>query len=227
MRVLLLCDEHYHPGQVAIDGTAPLKDKGYEFDIIKNGREFKSEILGSYQVVLLSNCDEATPEDRTSWKTDEIQQAFIDFVEKGGGLLVVHSGTVPGENTGALDQLIGSKFVYHPNQTPVTVEPVKPHPVTEGVGMFCEMDEQYHLEILSDDVDILMAGYAPAQGDTEKYEADPYHNAPAKICPSGYVRTQGNGRVCVLTPGHNLAVWLNPQFQRALDNGLQWCAGVR
>jgi len=50
--------------------------------------------------------------------------------------------------------------------------------------------------------------------------------APAAICAAGYVRTQGRGRVCVLTPGHNLPVWLNPQFQKLLTNALNWCAPV-
>ena len=225
MRVLLICDEHYHPGQVAIDGVAPLKEKGYEFDIIKNGRELRLESLADYPVVLLNKSDEASPEDRGSWKTNEVQQAFINYVEGGGGLLVIHGGTVPGKDTQALDKLIGSKFVYHPNAVPVTVEPVKPHPITEGVEMFCEEDEHYHLEFLGTDADILIAAYAPAQGQKEKYQEDPYHNAPQKIAPCGYVRTQGKGRVCVLTPGHNLSVWLNPNFQRTLNNALRWCAG--
>jgi type 1 glutamine amidotransferase len=225
MRVLLFCDEHYHPGKVAIEGVAPLKEKGYEFDIIKNGKDFKPEILANYSVVLMGKCDDSTPEDQSSWKTPEIQQAFIDFVEKGGGMMVVHNGTVAGENTGAMDKLVGSKFKWHPQDSMVTVEPIKPHPVTEGVGIFCEEDEHYHLEILADDVDIVMASFSPAQGTPEKYEEEPYTNTPAKISPNAYVRTQGKGRVCVFASGHTLPVWLNPQFQRFLDNGLRWCAG--
>lgn len=226
MRVLLICHEHYHPADVAVGGVEPLKSKGFQFDVIKSGKDFKPEMLADYSVVLMSKCDEISPEDRGSWKTAEIQQAFVDFVENGGGLLVVHSGTVAGKNTGLLDRLIGSKFVVHPNDCLVTVEPIKPHPVTEGVGIFCEVDEHYHLEILADDIDIIMASYAAAQGDEDKYESEPYHNAPAKICASGYVRTQGKGRVCMLASGHHLKVWLNPEFQKALENAIRWCGAL-
>jgi uncharacterized protein len=40
--------------------------------------------------------------------------------------------------------------------------------------------------------------------------------------PGGWLRTQGAGRVCVLTPGHNLPVWQHPSFQALLGNALDW-----
>jgi len=225
MRVLLFCDEHYHPGNIPLEGIVPLKEKGFEFDIIKNGKDFKPEMLANYPVVLMAKCDEVSPQDQSSWKTAKIQQAFVEYVENGGGLLVVHNGTVAGKDTGILDRLIGCRFKFHPNDCPVMVEPIKPHPITENVAAFCEDDEHYHLEILAGDVDIIMASYAPAQGSATKQPENPYFNAPAKICASGYVRTQGKGRVCVLTPGHHLKVWLNPNYQQALENALNWCSG--
>ena len=225
MRVLLLCDDYWHPGQVPIDGIAPLAGQGFQFDIITNANDFSPDMLSGYSVITMSKCDEVSQQDKTSWKTEEVQQALTVYVENGGGLLVTHSGTVAGKHTETLNRLIGCRFVYHPHDCPVTVQPVKPHPVTEGVGMFCETDEHYRLDILAPDADILIASYSPSQGETEKYEEDPYHNTPAWVCPAGYVRTQGNGRICVLTPGHHLAVWLNPHYQRTLANALRWCAG--
>ena len=225
MRVLVLCDDYWHPGQVVIDGVAPLAQQGFQFDIITDAGGFMPDALPQYPVVLLSKCDEVSQADRQSWKTEAVQQAFINYVENGGGLLAVHTATVPGKHTEALEQLLGCRFITHPNACPVTVQPVKPHPVTEGVGLLCETDEHYRLELLAPDVDVLIASYSPPQGEESKYQEDPYHNTPAAVCPAGYVRTQGKGRVCVLTPGHNLAVWHNPHFQRTLSNALRWCAG--
>ena len=226
MRVLLLCDDYWHPGQAAIEGAAPLAERGFRFDTITNANDFAPDMLPHYAVVLLCKCDEASHTDRQSWKTDAVQQAFIHYVEGGGGLLAVHSATVPGEHTEALDQLIGCKFLDHPHDCPVTVQPVKPHPVTAGVEMFCETDEHYRIALLAPDADILIASYSPPQGEARKYREDPYNNTPAAICPAGYVRTQGKGRVCVLTPGHHAAVWHNPHFQQLLSNALHWCAGA-
>ena len=226
MRVLLICDDYWHPGQVPIDGIAPLKESGFQFDIITDANEFKPEMLKNYPVVILCKCDEVSPTDKTSWKSQAVQQAFIDYVENGGGLIVSHTALVAGKDTEALDRLIGSRFTYHPMDCPVTVKPVKPHPIVEGVEMFCELDEHYRLDIITDDVDIIIASYSPPQGEESKYKDEPYHNSDAWIGAAGYVRTQGRGRVCVLTPGHHLAVWLNPHFQLILKNALNWCSSV-
>ena len=223
MRVLLICDDYWHPGQTPIDGVAPLKEKGFEFDVITDTDDFDPEVLKKYPVVVMIKCDEISPTNKESWKSDVVQRAFISYVENGGGLLVIHSGLVAGKNTDALDRLIGSTFSYHPHVCPVTVKPVKPHPIVDGIEMFCEDDEHYRLEIVNDDIDIIMASYSPPQGEESKYEEDPYHNTTAWIGAAGYVRTQGKGRVCVLTPGHLLPVWHNPQYQKVLENALKWC----
>jgi type 1 glutamine amidotransferase len=125
-----------------------------------------------------------------------------------------------------LENLIGCRFLGHPNQCPVTVQPVKPHPVTDGVGIFCETDEHYRIEITAADADILLASYSPPQGEESKYQDEPYHNTPAAIHAAGFVRIQGKGRICVLTPGHTPAVWQNPQFQKLLVNALKWAGGL-
>jgi len=224
MNILLFCDDEYHPGEVAVAGMKPLESKGYKIDAINDTTDFDPNVLPDYDVIVMSKCDHITASNKTSWKTQQVQEAFVKYVENGGGLIVSHSGTVKGEATDTLDCLAGCRFESHPNDCPVTVGALKPHPITEGVGIFREVDEHYHLEILTDDCDILAASYAPPQGDESKYSTEPYFNAPEYIAPSVLIRTQGKGRVCVLAPGHHLAVWRNPEFQRLLDNALRWCA---
>jgi len=221
-KVLVLCDDYWHPGQTVIDGIVPLKKEGFTLDIIVDAMDFKPEMLQNYPVVLLSKCDEISAQNKKSWKTPEVQKAFIEYVEDGGGLLVIHTGTVAGAQTVELDKLIGCRFTYHPAQTTVLVQPLKPHPITQGVESFWEMDEHYHLELLQEDMDILFASYSPPLGEESKYDEDEYHNYPAYLSLSGYVRSQGKGRVCVLTPGHNPAVWLQENFRRTLKNALHW-----
>ena len=195
MRVLMLCDDHWHPGKVPIEGVSPLKERDIQFDFVTDAGEFKPEMLAKYPVILLCKCDEVSNTDKTSWKNDVIRQALIDFVENGGGLLVIHSGLVAGEDTENLDRLIGSRFTFHPKDSPVTVQPVKPHPVTEGVEMFCEIDEHYRLEIIADDIDIFMASYSPPQGDEAKYDEDPVNNTRAWIGAAGYARANKGSAV--------------------------------
>jgi len=226
MRILLFCNDRHHPGHVPIEGMEPLKEKGFTIDVITDTADFDPAIIHGYDVLVMSKNDDTSNTIHSSWKTAAVQDAFVKYVESGGGLLVTHNGTVAGEETDKINRLVGARFIMHPNRCPVTVGSVKPHPVTKNVGMFCEEDEHYRLEILVDDIDIIVTSYAPSQGNVDKYETDPYRNYPAHIAPSGYVRTQGKGRVCVLTPGHLLEVWLNLEFQKLLENGLRWCAGL-
>ncbi|MCL2002916.1 MAG: ThuA domain-containing protein [Oscillospiraceae bacterium] len=225
MKVLLLCGDYWHPPEVPVNGVKPLEGKGFTFDIITDAKDFDPVKLKDYPVVLLAKSGEISQTDRDSWKTEAVQQAFVDYVESGGGLLAVHNATVAGKNTQTLDALLGCRFAYHPADCPVTVQPVKPHPIAAGAGRFCETDEHYRLDIIADDADVFMASYSSAQGEESQYEENPYHNSPAWICAAGYTRTQGKGRVCVLTPGHLLPVWHNAEFQTVLENALRWCAG--
>ena len=222
MRVLLLCDDQYHPGRVPIAGMEPLKEKGFSIDVIQDAKMFGPGKLSEYAVVVMSKSDHISNQDHNPWKTGAIQDAFVQYVENGGGLLVSHSGTVAGTHTEKLDKLIGCRFDHHPPQSMVTVQPIKPHPVTDGVGMFYEKDEHYYVEILADDVDILAAAHALLHDEEGKYAVN-----PGGIVPAVYVRTQGKGRVCVLTPGHNTEVWLNADFQRMLTNAIKWCGGKK
>ncbi|MDR2572142.1 MAG: ThuA domain-containing protein [Oscillospiraceae bacterium] len=225
MRVLLICDDHWHPGDVPTEGVKPLEGKGFEFDVVTDMIGFDYSTFSEYSVILLCKSAEVKDSGREDWKSPAAGRAFVDFVEGGGGLLAVHSATVAGADSDILDRLIGSRFTFHPERGPVLVQAVKPHPLTEGVEAFCEVDEHYKLEILSDDADIFLASYSASQGEESKFATEPYNNAPACICAAGYVRVQGKGRVCVLTPGHLLPVWLDVNFQRLLENALQWCGG--
>ncbi|MCL1843420.1 MAG: ThuA domain-containing protein [Defluviitaleaceae bacterium] len=229
MRILLLCDDFYHPGQIPADGLKPMEAKGFNIDVISDATGFNPEILANYNGVVLCKCDHISQKNKAPWKTPAVQAAFVKYVETGGGLLVVHNGTVPGENengnftTEIIDNLVGCRFVFHPNNCRVTTAILKPHPITEGVEIFHEIDEHYKVKILDSNADILAASYSDAQGDAGKYDTEPYFNSPPCIAPAAYVRTQGKGRVCVLTPGHTLEVWFNPQFQKLLENALRWC----
>ncbi|MDR2543299.1 MAG: ThuA domain-containing protein, partial [Treponema sp.] len=136
MRILLLCDDYYHPGKTVIDGIEPLKEQGFHFDVIIDARDFSLEMLDRYPVVFLCKMDEGSQTDRSPWKTHEVQEAFVNYVQNGNALVVVHSGIVPAKEEVMLENLIGCRFLGHPNQCPVTVQPVKPHPVTDGVGIF-------------------------------------------------------------------------------------------
>lgn len=208
MRVLVLADDYWHPASVVREGLAPLAAQGYTFDWILDGSEWAPERLADYPLVILSKSNNTTPEDQTPWVTPDVEQAFADYVRAGGGLLVLHSGTVY-KDTDVLRPLIGGTFIEHPKQCPVTMDPKGDHPLTANVSAFTAMDEHYQMAMEPDVTDIFLTT-------TSEHGSQ----------PGGWTRTEGAGRVAGLTPGHNVSGWLEPSYQTLLANVMAWCVGA-
>jgi type 1 glutamine amidotransferase len=205
MNVLVLCDDRWHPAQTARTGLDPLQGAGFEFDFIEHASGWSATKMDVYPVVLWTKADNVSATDETPWITPEVAQAFADYVRRGGGLLVVHSGTVGYGDSPILFPLIGGVFTHHPKQCPVTVEATGA--LSLGVSTFTEVDEHYFMRFDSPDAKIFLTS-----------------TSEHGIQPAGWTREEGQGRVCVLTPGHNIPVWLRPEFQTLLRRSLEWCA---
>jgi type 1 glutamine amidotransferase len=80
------------------------------------------------------------------------------------------------------------------------------HPLTIGCQAFTLQDEHYFMALDDPQAEVFL---------TTQSE----HGAQ----PGGWRRSQGKGRVGVLTPGHNVEVWLHPSFQALLTHTLNWC----
>ena len=206
MRTLAICDDYWHPARTARGGLSTLGDAGFELDWIEDAGEWSAERMAEYSLVILTKSDNVSAADQASWVSEAVQQAFVDYVLGGGGLLVVHSGTVYAQHP-VLRGLIGGAFVSHPKQCPVTVEPKQGHPLTVGSAPFTLVDEHYMMELDDKGADVFMT--TTSEHGTQS---------------GGWTRAEGEGRVCVLTPGHNVEVWQHPSFQALLINGLRWCS---
>ena len=101
----------------------------------------------------------------------------------------------------------GGAFLSHPEQCVVTVEPKPGHPLTRGVNSFSEKDEHYVMALDATDVDVFL-----------------HSRSNHGVQPAGWTRTEGDGRVCALTPGHSVEVRSHPDFQQLLTNTMKWLA---
>lgn len=206
MKILVLCDDRWHPAQTPRSGLSPLTGAGFAFDFVENTAGWSAAQMEAYPVVLLTKSNNVSAEDTSPWMTPEVESAFAAYVRQGGGLLVVHSGTAGYADMHTLRPLMGGVFDHHPKQCPVTVEPKAGHPLTVGVSAFTEMDEHYFMHFDATDAEVFLTT-------TSEHGQQ----------PAGWIRQEGSGRVCVLTPGHNLAVWLHKDFQTLLRHALTWC----
>lgn len=209
MSILVLCDDHHHPGSTVRGGLAPLAERAFDFDWVQDASGWSAQTLSNYPLVILSKSNDVSQADQTPWVTPEVERAFSAYVRGGGGLLALHSGTVY-KDTDVLRPLLGGVFDHHPPQCPVTVEPEAHHPLTIGVQPFTVQDEHYFMMLDDDEADVFLT--TTSQNGTQ---------------PGGWTRTEGEGRVCVLTPGHNLEVWLHRSFQALLYNAIHWCQAGR
>ena len=206
MRALVLCNDFHHPAIIVHEGLAGLGDCGYDFDWVEDAGGWSADAMAGYPLVIFARANHTSASNMTPWATAEVGEAFVDHVAGGGGLLVLHSGTAGYDQVASLQRLVGGTFITHPAQCPVTVAPLAGHALTAGSAPFTLRDEHYHMEMVDPEVDLFL-------------QASSEHGTQ----PAGWTRTEGAGRICVLTPGHNLEVWLHGSYQALLRNGMDWC----
>ena len=181
----------------------------FTFDWIEDARVLSAEIMDVYPLVILTKSNNVSSADQTGWMTDSVQDFFAEYVRKGNGLLAIHSGTAGYDQMPVLRSLLGGIFVDHPEQCPVTVKPQVGHPLAAGSFPFTLQDEHYFVTMDDPQADVFMTTISQ-------------HGEQ----PGAWRRVEDSGRVVVLTPGHNVDVWLNPSFQTLLLNSLRWCGRV-
>ncbi|WP_239625570.1 ThuA domain-containing protein [Paenibacillus sp. H1-7] len=211
MKVAVLCDDRWHPANTVQTGLKALELTGIEYEFMQNDSAWSAERMSEYPVTILakSNCRSAN--DPSPWLTQEVQLSFADYVEGGGGLFVVHSGTVGYKDAPMFRRLVGGVFTHHPPACEVILQlepearvaanaPLGPTAVIEDEHYFVELDDSL--------AEVFMT-------------SESLHGRQ----PAGWIRRQGKGRVCVATPGHFPSVWQNPFYQMILQYGIGWCAG--
>ena len=104
-------------------GLAPLEACGYTFDWVEDAVEWSAGQMEEYPLVVLTKSNNRSSRDETAWVTPAIEAAFVGYVRRGNGLLVIHSGSAGYQETPTLRGLMGGVFLHHPPQCPVTVEP--------------------------------------------------------------------------------------------------------
>ncbi len=212
-KILVICDDPWHPAEVIEKGIANLTGNNWNFDFVKDAKDILTpKMLDEYQLIINCKSNNLTNGNHASWFEPGVNEVmpkdFESYVANGGGFLSVHSGnSFKLEDNSDYCNFVGNYFINHPPRCSVTVKPVKDHPITKGIESFTERDEHYEIKIIADDAEILLES----------------ESEPGGTQPAGYVRNIGDGRLCVLTPGHILAVWQNPMYKKLLVNAINWC----
>lgn len=206
LRTLVLCDDAWHPADVVQRGLNALADSRFVFEFVTGDSKWPLAMLKEFPLVIVAKANHLCAEDQTPWLAGETQHAFRDFVVQGGGLFLVHAGTCY-KDLAEMRGVTGGAFLSHPDQCLVTVEPKIGHRLAAGVNSFAARDEHYLVTLDDARADVFL-----------------HTRSSHGLQPAGWTRFEGSGQVCVLTPGHNVEVWLHPEFQKLLRNGLHWLA---
>lgn len=207
MRVLVLCDDYWHPARAPQEGLSALAGDGFTFNWISDATEWSEDRMAAYPVTVLTKSNNVSAANRDLWMNATIEQAFLKYVRAGNGLVVIHSGSAGYQENTVLRALMGGVFLQHPPQCQVTIEPCGPHALTTGVSVFTVQDEHYHMALDDPRAAVFLMSKS-VHGEQ----------------PAGWTRTEGLGKVCMLTPGHTVEVWLNPAYQKQIINALRYCS---
>ncbi|MCR4622522.1 MAG: ThuA domain-containing protein [Clostridiales bacterium] len=210
----MILDDIWHPAEVIERGLASMDKEELEFDLVRDGKDILSpEFVNRYDAVVNCSGNAVNASNTHPWfeqgVTEFGPEEFRDYVAEGGALVVIHSGlTIGGDRAPvpAYTEVVGSYFTNHPPRELTQVSVTEENEITKGVEAFSERDEHYQIVITAPDARPFL-----------KTESE--HGG---VTVSGYTRCFGKGRVAVLTPGHTLAVWENPNFQKLVKNAIRW-----
>ncbi len=225
-KILVLCDDVWHPAEVIERGMNALPENPYSFDFVCDARDILTpEFIAGYRLIICCKSNNITAANAEPWFEEGVTEVnpdeFREYLKKGGNMMIIHSGTAywdamfphRGEErfqrpNDDYEELVGCVFEGHPPRCPVTIHVLdKNHPVTDGVKDFTERDEHYQIAHLAKDIHPLLESSSES----------------GSMMTAGYTRRIGKGKMLVLTPGHNLNVWINSEFQKLLLNGMKWC----
>lgn len=207
----------------------------------KDITEFEAKNLKKYDAVILNNtCSkpdhrnlfwdklkEDTSKDSVTLmkKAQELEGNLLSYVEKGGGLMVLHGGVTTQNNSWDFSRLLGASFDYHPVQQAFQVRLEDPnHPLVQAFPSegFNHIDEPYFYKNAYAELDFKPLLY--------------FNNAEIKSQRKGqeltegktyvaWIRAEGKGKVMYISPSHNAQSFENPDLLQFYLDGMQYVAG--
>lgn len=145
--------------------------------------------------------------------SDQQAAGLINYVEEGGGLVVLHTGVSLSAHEKLLG-LIGARFTGHPPYQSLEFESVREetgelHPIVQGLEPFQSEDEPYQYAFVDGIENQFILRYV--------LNGDSY--------PAAWVRHVGKGRIVSLMPGHHSNSLQHPEVHKLILRSCLWAAG--
>ena len=155
----------------------------------------------------------------------ELEANLRKFVEKGGGLFLLHGANTTLNNSMDFSRLTGGSFDYHPKQQAIQVRLEDPnHPLVQAFPAegFNHVDEPYFYKNAYSELDfkpLLYFNNAEIEGQRKGQELTEGKTYVA------WIRAEGKGKVMYISPSHNAQSFENPDLLQFYLDGMQYVAG--
>lgn len=227
------------PHTEAIMQTMATQTGDFEVTVTKDIAAFEKKALAQYDAVILNNtCSIGDKRDifwdvlKVKYPNDSLlakkeakvlEQNLLNYVKKGGGLMLLHGGIVMQNKSLAFGEMAGGNFFYHPKQQEITLRMVdESHPLVRAFEgkTFVHIDEPYLFNNAYDSKNfkpLLYFNASEIEGIKEK-DGD-------AIRYVSWIRKHGKGRVFYSSPSHNAQSYEDPRLLAFLLDGLQFVVG--
>ncbi len=202
LRILFLGDNGGHrPADRYADIRPILAARSIQVDYSDQLSDLNPRKLAEYDGLLIyANHTQITPQQ---------EQALLEFVAGGKGLIAVHCASYCFHNSPKYIALVGAQFRSHGAGTFRPTVTAPDHPIMRGYQPFSSWDETYvHHKHNEQDRTVLEVR---TDGDLKE--------------PWTWVRTHGQGRVFYTAWGHDQRTWRHPGFHNLLERGIRWACG--
>lgn len=202
LRYLFLGDQGHHRPAERYRQLAPvLAERGIELEYTERLADLNPQKLAGFDGLLIyANHTQLAAEQ---------EQALLDFVAAGKGLVAVHCASYCFLNSPAYIGLVGAQFKEHGTGVFRTRIAAPEHPLMRDYGGFESWDETYVHHRHHEEGRTVLEYRVEGEGRE----------------PWTWVRTHGKGRVFYTAWGHDHQTWGHAGFQNLVERGLRWAAG--
>ena len=228
-------------GAKAIEVMAE-KTGAFEATIARDDGPFEPQNLSQFDAVVFNNTNNELflPEDFDKLSAQEqdearrrdavLKKSLVDFLQRGGGLAVLHAGVASFRQWPEFGQIIGARFDNHPWGAGSTVvlrveEPSHPLMAAFNEPYFVVTDELYQVKApYSREKLRVLLSIDPSRTRISAEQREAIHREDMDF-PMTWVKTYGRGRVFYCALGHQHELFWNPIVLQHYLDGLQFVLG--
>jgi type 1 glutamine amidotransferase len=206
LRLLVVTGGHDYPTSF----YTVFEQDGLTWDHATSNEEaFKKDLRGRYDALVLY--------DASANISPEAQTHFREFVESGGGLVVLHHAIISYQDSDWFRDLVGGRYFLAPqgdnqpssylHDVDMNVRVVTPHPITRGITLTRIHDETYKgMWIAPTNTVLLATDHATADG------------------PLAWVSAYKPARVVYIQLGHGTEAHRDAGYRALVRNAVMWVA---